>query len=221
MPIDRFHEIPFKVSRGEVLTVTGYYSARSSPKGTKYPLRMDFEVVQWPASTTLRDFLYSFTVSWLDGIFLPLQSTDIKWHNMTIRVDSTAQSYQVPLIGKYGHHPGSQTPDRIFEVNLIPLLNSMSKKIFRLRGVADVYEAFDRPGAEDVGLIDQIHNLERALVSPFVLASQDTGGLSAQDETVLRYVKTVGPSKRPSQESKRKTKQLVTQFTAAFCIGFK
>lgn len=72
MPIDRFDEIPLKVNRGDILTVTGYYGARSSSKGKKYPLRMDFEVLQWPTSTTLRYFLYSFTSYWLDKAFLPL-----------------------------------------------------------------------------------------------------------------------------------------------------
>lgn len=133
---------------------------------------------------------------------------------MTLRVGSLGQSYQIPLIGKYGHHPGTQTLDRIFEVNLIPFHSSTNKKIFRLRGVADAYESFDRPESGDARLPENIRSLEDALVSPFAIVGSERESISAQDERVLRCVKVVDPNKKAHlQESKRKQKQLCIQFT--------
>lgn len=111
MPIDRFHEIAIKAHRGDIITVTLYYSQQSSA-----PLRLDFEVQKWPQQANLRGFSYSFAAIWLDRILLPLQSSDVKWHKMTVRVGG--QYYQVPLVGKYGHHEGAPASDKLFGVSL-------------------------------------------------------------------------------------------------------
>lgn len=51
----------------------------------------------------LRCFAYSFTTQWLEGILLPMQSSKIKWYKMTLQL-SNGGSYQIPLMGKYGHY---------------------------------------------------------------------------------------------------------------------
>lgn len=132
-------------------------------KNTNYPRRMDFEVLRWPTSASLRSFAYYFTAYWLDSVLLPLQSSEIKWHKMIIRLPNTEQYFQIPLVGKYGHYNGGgQTPlfekGKQFEVSLIPSHSSKSTKTFRLRGVADAYEMFDRPGVKG-SLLEKIHLL--------------------------------------------------------------
>jgi len=104
MPIDRFHEIPLKANGGDILTITSYYGTKSTLKKTNYPLRMDFEVLSWPTTTNLRDFVYSFTHHWLGKTLLPLQSSEIQWHKITIRFVQSGLNFIVPLVGKYGHY---------------------------------------------------------------------------------------------------------------------
>ena len=66
---------------------------------------------------------------------------------MTVR--AAGQYYQVPLVGKYGRNEGAPASDRFFCVSLIPSSSAKSTKTFRIRGVADVYEQFDRPDNKD------------------------------------------------------------------------
>lgn len=44
-------------------------------------------------------------------------------------------------------------PDKTFEVNLIPYQGSEVTKTFRVRGVAEAYEQFDRPERCDLAII--------------------------------------------------------------------
>lgn len=139
---------------------------------------------------------------------------------------NAGQFHQVPLMGKYGHHTGSQTSERVFKVDLIPALGSKSTKSFKLRGVADTYDLFDRPETEDTSLLENAQALERALVSPFSLAClEDPSSTSApQDHNLLRYVKIAEPAKGKIAESAKgpkKKQPLVIQFTAAWCVGFQ
>lgn len=215
MPIDRFHEIAIKAHRGDIITVTFYYSMQSSTKGVKYPIRLDFEVQKWPQQANLRGFAYSFVEAWLDQILLPLQSSDVKWHKMTVRV--SGQYYQVPLVGKYGLNEGPPASDRPFCVSLIPNVCAKGTKTFRVRGVADIYELFDRPDNKTPEIVERPRLLERALVSPFSLSMGN--GL---EEAVLRYVRLPeAKGKTAVQEpGKKKEKRVPILFTAAFCLGF-
>ena len=188
MPIDRFNEIAIKAHRGDIITVTLYYSQQSSAKGVKYPLRLDFEVQKWPQQANLRGFSYSFAAVWLDRIILPLQSSDVKWHKMTVRV--AGQFYQVPLVGKYGHNEGAPASDRLFGVSLIPSNCAKSTKTFRVRGVADIYEQFDRPDNKNPEVAERPRLLEQARVSSFTLLMGDGDkGAPTQEDAVLRYVR--------------------------------
>jgi len=89
---------------------------------------------------------------------------------------------------------GAHSPDKIFEVNLISENNSKKTNTFRLRGVADAYESFDRPEPDNSRILERTNALEAALVSPFFLAvavdSKD------QDRPLLRYVKLSVPSRK-------------------------
>lgn len=219
MPTDRFDEIPLKANRGDLITITGYYGAKSSLKSVKYPLRMDFEVLKWPTTTNLRSFAYSFTNHWLDSLILPLQSSDMKWHKLTIKLVSSGQDFLVPLVGKYGHYQGAHTPDKLFGINLISSNDSKAHHVFKLRGVADAYESFDRPKEEDSHLSESTHSLENALVSPFSLGTPKDS--NAQETTLLRYVKLAAPSgKGLPPGPKKKARVSTIHFTAALCVGF-
>lgn len=218
MPIDRFHEIPLKATKGDIIiiTITSYYGAKSSSK-RRYPLKMDFEVLRWPTTTNLRVFAYSFAHHWLDRILLPLQSSDMKWHKITIRFASSGQDFQVPLVGKYGAYQGAQTPGKLFEVRLISSSTTNTMKSFKLRGVADAYEQFDRPEADNSRILENTHALEEVLVSPFSL-----GTAEGQENTLLRYVRVAMPHKKGLLPEPKKTPKLsAIQFTAAFCRGFR
>lgn len=155
-----------QANRGDILTITSYYGAKSTLTKKQFPLRMEFEVLSWPTTTNLRDFVYSFTHHWLDRTLLPLQSSEIKWNKITIRWAHSGQDFVVPLVGKYGHYQGPQSPDKLFEVNLISSCSSKKAHYFRLRGVADDYELFDRPERENSHIIERTNALEAALLSP-------------------------------------------------------
>ena len=218
MPIDRFNEIALKAHRGDIITVTLYYGQQLSAKGVKYPLRLDFEVQKWPQQANLRGFSYSFASLWLDRILLPLQSSDVKWHKMNVRV--AGQYYQVPLVGKYGHNEGAAASDRLFGVSLIPGNSAKSTKTFRVRGVADIYEQFDRPDNNNPEVANRPRLLEQALVSSFALVMREEN--KEEVEAVLRYVRLPEYKRKDSsRDSGNKGKITPILFTAAFCVGFQ
>lgn len=72
-------------------------------------------------------------------------------------------------MGKYGRNEGAPASDRLFGVSLIPSNSAKSTKTFRIRGVADVYEQFDRPDNKDPKIAERSRLLEQALVSSFTL----------------------------------------------------
>ena len=202
MPIDRFDEVSLKLQRGEVITVTGYYGLRGLSSGVKYPLRMDFEVVRWPmGSSNLRCFAYSFTSQWLEKILLPLQSSEIRWYKMTLHL-ANGKTYQIPLVGKYGKFEGPQNPGRMFEVSLIPHLGSKATKTFRIRGVAEAYDQFDRPDLKAPEILRQAQLLERALVTPMIFSTAD----HVEDDSaamVLQYVRIPEAERKARQRAAR------------------
>lgn len=220
MPIDRFDEVSLRLQKGEVITVTGYYGLKGANGGVKYPLRMDFEVVRWPlGSSNLRYFAYSFTAQWLEKVLLPLQSTDIRWFKMTLHL-ANGKTYQIPLVGKYGKFEGPQNPSRLFEVSLIPHQGSKATKTFRIRGVAEAYDQFDRPDHQSPEILRQAQLLERALVTPIIFSTADHGG---DDPTamVLQYVRIPETERKARQrDPKRRGKVVPIHFSAAFCMGF-
>lgn len=170
-----------------MITVTCYYGNKNSSGINRYPLRMDFEVLRWPSETSnLRCFAYGFTTHWLDGLLLPLQPPEMRWSKMTLRLPN-GQYYQIPLMGKYGSFEGSQISNRIFEVHLIPSHSAKIAKVFRLRGVADAYQLFDRPGSSNPDILQRALLLEKALVSPITYLSAE--GDLEEEGFVLRYVK--------------------------------
>ena len=219
MPIDRFDEVPLRLHKGEILTITGYYGQRDL-RGTKYPLRMDFEVLQWPlASCSLRAFAYSFTTQWIEGILLPLQSSEMKWYKLTLHL-TNGRCYQIPLVGKYGKAEGPQAPGKMFEVSLIPDQGTKATKTFRIRGVAEAYDLFDRPELSKPTVLHHAHLLEKALVTPINLMAGD-GSANEQGGMALRYVKIPEADRRArAKEPKRKVKVSSISFSAAFCVGF-
>lgn len=218
MPIDRFDEVALKARRGDVITVICYYGPKESVKGIKYPLRLDFEVLKWPASANLRGFAYSFASVWLDTVLLPLQSAEIKWFKLTLRL--AGQSYQVPLVGKYGRLEATPPSDRLFTVNLIPRDCARGNKNFRIRGVADLFEQFDHPDNNDPQIVERTQVLEQSLVSSFSLFLGEKAQ-SPLDEAVLRYVRIPDIKKGAKREQGLKGKAMPTRFTAAFCVGFQ
>ncbi len=220
MPVDRFDEVPLRLQKGEVVTVTGYYGFKNSGGGGKYPLRMDFEVIRWPSeSSTLRSFAYSFIAQWLDRVLLPLQSSEIRWYKMTLHL-TNGKTYQIPLVGKYGKCEGPQNPEKMFEVSLIPHLGSKATKTFRLRGVAEAYDKFDRPDLSTPHIIYQAQYLETALVGPMTFPTDD-GEENEQAGMILRYVKITEADRRARQrDPKRRIKIVPIHFSAAFCMGF-
>lgn len=220
MPIDRFDEVSLRLQKGEVLTVTGYYGLKGSNGGVKYPLRMDFEVVRWPlGSSNLRCFAYSFTSQWLEKVLLPLQSSEIRWYKMTISL-ANGKTYQIPLVGKYGKFEGPHNPGRMFEVSLIPHQGSKATKTFRIRGVAEAYDQFDRPDLQSPEILRQAQLLERALVAPIIFSTADHG----EDDSaamVLQYVRIPEADRKARQrDPKRRGKVVPIHFSAAFCMGF-
>jgi len=181
---------------------------------------MDFEVVRWPLdSSNLRVFAYSFTAEWIEKVLLPLQSSEIRWYKMTLSL-SNGKAYQIPLVGKYGKFEGPQNPDKMFEVSLIPNLGSKATKTFRLRGVAEAYDQFDRPDLKAPDILHQAQLLERALVTPMLFSTanhpeEDPSGM------ILRYVRIPEANKKArQQDTKRRGKIAPIHFSAAFCMGF-
>ena len=84
---------------------------------------------------------------------------------------ANGKTYQIPLVGKYGKYEGPQNTDRTFEVSLITQLGAKATKTFRLRGVAEAYDQFDRPELNAPHVINQAQILERALVAPITFPS--------------------------------------------------
>lgn len=175
-------------------------------------------MLSWPTSTNLRDFVFSFTHYWLDKTLLPLQSAEMKWNKITIKWAHSGQEFLVPLVGKYGHYQGAQSSDKFFEVNLISSCSSKKHHYFRLRGVADDYDLFDRPERDNHQILERTNALEWALLAPFALS---TGDHKDQDCPILHYVKLASPNKKLITTDHKKRKVEAIKFTAAFCVGFR
>lgn len=137
--------------------------------------------------------------------------------NLTL---ANGQTYQIPLVGKYGKFEGPQNTDKAFEVSLIPNQGSKATKTFRLRGVAEAYDQFDRPDRQTPDIFRQAQLLERALVTPMILFSSDRKE-DDQAGMILRYVKIPEAERRARlRDPKRRVKLVPIYFSAAFCMGF-